>query len=121
MMIKYGLVALLVTGVGGLGISKVKSWGYEKAHAECVQAAEQYQKELNVKIDNIIVLSNELAKSNRESSKSLSTDINSILKNVKGKTLTIIKNGECTPSPEISDSLSKINKRINQSMKGDLP
>lgn len=118
MVIKAVLVSLLVGGAGAFGISKVKSWGYDKAHAECLASAAKYQTELNIKIESLITLSNTLALENRKNTTVLSADVDSILKEVRAKPVTIIKNGKCIPSPVVATSLININKRINESIKG---
>ena len=111
-----GLISL-VTALGYTGYSKVKQIGYEEAATKYELLLKNNQDDINAKIRSIEVNSNLLIEQQKLNSTALANDISSITKGLKGKTLTIIKNGECTPSATFSDSFTTINKRVNESIK----
>jgi hypothetical protein len=101
-----------------MGYNHVKDIGYKEAETKYTQVIKDYENNVSRKINVIEAISNSLAIESKESSEALAKDVGNILSNTKGKTLTVIKNGECTPSKTFSDSFTEINKRTNQSMKG---
>lgn len=112
-----GLISL-VTALGYTGYSKVKQIGYDEAASKYELLIKNNQDEINAKIRSIEVNSNLLIEQQKANSTALASDISSITKGLKGKTLTtIVKNGECTPSTTFSDSFTTINKRVNESLK----
>lgn len=100
-----------------LGYAQVKSIGYKEAEAVYQEKIAVYEKTLLIKINNIESLSNTLALESRENSEVLARDIEDILKKVKGKPLVIVKDGECTPSANFSNSIGALNQRANQAIK----
>ena len=103
------------------GYQHIKQNGYEEGYSVASQKYEEViaanQKEINKKIENIESLASNLATLNTTANEKLTEHVASILDKIKGKSLVIVKNGECTPSPTFSDSLAEINKRVNQNMK----
>lgn len=110
-------VAAAIAGFLFFGYEKIKDIGYKEAEQKYTQVIKNYEENINKKIDNIESLAGNLVVENRENSLLLATDINTILGKVKGKTLTVVKNGECSPSQTFSDTYVQINQRANQSMK----
>lgn len=100
------------------GYAYIKNIGYQEAEQVYLERMQKREIEISAKIDSIEMLSNILVKENRDASASLSADMYTIISKVKGKTLTVIKDGECTPSKTFSDSIVEINKRANQAVKG---
>lgn len=99
------------------GYAYIKNIGYQEAEQVYLERMQKREIEISAKIDSIEMLSNILVKENRDASASLSADMYTIISKVKGKTLTVIKDGECTPSKTFSDSIIEINKRANQAVK----
>lgn len=116
-LIKILLVVALILGSGYLAFEKVKGLGYAEAEAKYQKVIKEYDDEVRKKINDIADTSNILVAENRESSANLARGIGSIVSNTRGKTLTIIKDGECTPAPIFLDSFSEMAKRANKSMK----
>lgn len=112
------VLAVSIGGVGYLGYSKVKAIGYAEAEQKCIDNFKEYEKARDARLDDIIAKSDQLIKDNAANSASLRKNIASIIKGLDGKTLAIIKNGECIPSKEFLDSYVSINKQANQNMKG---
>ncbi len=110
-------IVSFVGSMGYLGYAKIKQIGYDEAAAKYELVIAAHQKAVTEKIDNIELLSNTLAIQNRETNVLLLGDISTILKGIRGKTLTIVKNGECTPAPTFSDTFNTINSRTNQALK----
>lgn len=96
----------------------IKQIGINEANVKCEARYREYEKERDEKLASIEKLIGVLAQDGKKSSLALSTDINAILKNSKSKPLVIVKDGGCVPSKDFSDSLTLINKRVNQSIQG---
>lgn len=111
-----GLISL-ITALGYTGYSKIKQIGYDEAATKYELVIKKNQDEINVKIKTIETNSTLLIEQQKLANEAVAGDISKILKGVKGKTLTIIKNGECSPSTTFSDSFTTINKRVNESIK----
>lgn len=120
-LILAGVIATAVSG-GIYGAYKhVEGIGYDKAMVLCAENTRKYEEKINGKIDKIEANATLLVTETRASNELLQTNVSAILKNTKGKTLTIIKNGECNPSQTFSDTFGNVNKRVNESMKGTKP
>ena len=118
-----GLIIRLVSGLIialalYFGYSYIKQLGYNEAQIVYEKKIQEYQDTVLVKINSIESLSNTLATESRVTNEAVSKDIDDILKRVRGKSLVVVKDGGCTPSKTFSDSISEINKRANQSIKG---
>lgn len=118
------LRAIVITGVITLastlvytGYSKIKQIGYEEASAKYELVIKENQNAIAEKIMAIEISSSLLVEQQRLNNENLSSDIAKISRGFKGKTLTIVKNGECLPSAAFSDSFNTINKRVNESLK----
>lgn len=119
-LVKLAIKAAIAAAIAGFlffGYEKIKSIGYQEAEQKYTKVIKDYEDNLNKKIDNIETLAGTLVVENRENNVLLTNDINTILTRVKTKPLTIVKNGECSPSQTFSDTFVEINKRANQSMK----
>lgn len=117
---KLIIVLVLVTSLGGgiyLAEQKVESWGYAKAEQKYQKILKDYEDKISKKIDAVEETSNNLVAQNKEYNMLLQQDIIGILKGIRGKTLTIVKDGACTPNQTFSDSFNEINKQANQIMK----
>ena len=111
------IILLVFSGMGYLGYSKVKAIGYTEASVKYEAIIKEYNTELIARVCSIESTSNTLAKESRENNEALAKDISKILSSVKGKTLTIVKNGECVPNKTFSDSFGELNRSVNQSIK----
>lgn len=100
-----------------LGYAKIKDIGYQEASQKYELQIEQYQEQLAKKIQAIELSSQTLVAESRDNNEQMTNNVNSIIKGLKGKNLVIVKNGECTPSKEFSDSFVTINKRVNENIK----
>lgn len=119
-LIKYWkqlLLVLTLVTVLYVGYSYIKSIGYLEAETKYSAIITQHEKEVTDKARTIEVMSNVLVEQQKTYSKQLTASIDSIMVKLKGKTLTIVKNGECTPSQTFSDSFQEINKRVNENIK----
>ena len=120
LQIKLAIAAIAVAGTlatGYIGYSYVKSIGYNEAKVECDQRFKEYNDIVMQKIERIESNSTTLVENSKIANEKLSEDITTIMKSVKGKTLTIVKNGECVPSQTFSDTINSVNKRINGELK----
>jgi hypothetical protein len=107
--------ALLASLYGGF--LYVKNIGYKEAESKYTEIIASNERAIEDKSKSIEIMSNVLVEQQKLANTQLTTSINSIMMGLKGKTLTIIKNGECTPSQTFSDSFQEINKRVNESIK----
>lgn len=107
---------LAVAFVVYTGYSHIKQIGFDEATANCEQKFKEYEETLGKKVGNIEKLSTTLVLNSETGNAALATDVAAILKNTKSKPLVIVKNGECTPSPAFSESISLVNKRVNQEL-----
>jgi sigma54-dependent transcription regulator len=114
--IKAAILAAFIA-LGYTGYSHVKQIGYAEAYQAQQLRIDTLQKEISSKIDAIETLSNNLAEEGKVRDELLSNDVAVILAKTKGKTVTIVKNGECTPNATFSDTINALNKRANQSIK----
>ena len=111
--------AIFTTVSGGLvgGYRYVKNKGYDEAMVVCAENAKKYEATVNERISRIEANSTMLINASKTSNELVQANVLAILKTTKGKTLTIVKNGECTPSPTFSDTFNAINKRVNETLK----
>jgi hypothetical protein len=119
--LKLGVISLVfsvVTGFGYLGYSKIKQIGYEEAKVEYQVKYKEYVDSHQTKLDSIVKTSEVLLVESRKSNVDTLKGINTILASTKGKPLVIVKDGGCVPSPTFTDSISEINKQVNEKMKG---
>jgi hypothetical protein len=115
-VIGYILAASLVcTGVY-TGYAYVKQIGYDEAAEKYDKIIHDYKDLVGEKISNLETMSNKLAEDTRVNNETLSKDIAKITRT--GKPLVIYKDGNCIPSQNFSDSISAINARANQNVKG---
>lgn len=118
--IKLGVAAAILAGSLTLlytGYSYVKNIGYQQARVECEEKFAQYNKELDAKLQQIAATSTTLVEDSKKANEAISADLATIMKSVKGKTLTIVKNGECIPNKTFSDTINSVNKRVNEGLK----
>ena len=114
-LIPYVLGAVLLSGSLFGAYKYVEKQGYDKAQVECTQKFDKYQKEVDARLasiqTNIFNLTGELTTNNS----ALSSDINDIVKRLKGlKPTTIVKEGKCVPTKEFVDSLNEAIDRANR-------
>ena len=94
--------------------NKIYTRGYEQAHLECVEARQQYEQELQQKVTQLegsLMTTQQLAAQNQQK---LSKQITQITEQLKLQPVTIVKNGECLPSPTFVDSIGEAIMRANQ-------
>jgi len=109
------IAAVIVLGLLAVfAYNKVYSRGYEQAHLECVEAKQKYEQELQ---DKITQLESSLTSTQQQANKKqqrLSRQIVTITEQLKTEPVTIVKNGECLPSPSFVDSISEAIMRANE-------
>lgn len=98
------------------GYTHIKQIGFDEATAICEKKFKAYEENVGKKVDSIERLSTTLVINSETGNAALAADVAAILKNSKSKPLVVVKNGECTPSPAFSESISSINKRVNQEL-----
>lgn len=106
-----------VMGLAYSAYSRIKHIGYLEAEAKYEQVLKDYRDVVMIKLTSIEDNSKAMAESYNKNTKVLAKNISVITKDLKGKTLTIVKDGECSPSKTFSDSFGTINRTVNQSMK----
>ena len=116
-LVYRGLVVLAIIIALYTGYSHIKDIGYKEAEAKYTKVIREYEANVNKKIDSIESLATTLVAENREATAIITTDIDAILTKTKGKTLTIIKEGECVPTETFSNTFREINVRTNQTIK----
>lgn len=119
-IVKLVIISVVITAAGTLvhaGYAKIKDIGYQEAQVKYEKIIKTHEDGVNKKIQEIIDTTSLLVSENRATSASLSTDISVIMKGIKGKTLTIVKDGKCVPSPEFLNTFDTVNKRVNKSIK----
>lgn len=113
------LLLSVVLSLGScVGYNKVKAIGYNEAATKYQLIIDEQKALIDTKLLNVEKLAFTLAAETKFSTESLSRDIKSIAKGFKGKTLTVVKDGNCVPTPTFSDSFTQINLRTNESIKG---
>lgn len=113
------LLLSVVLSLGScVGYNKVKAIGYDEAATKYQLVIDKQKALIDTKLLNVEKLALTLAAETKFSTESLSRDIKSIAKGFKGKTLTVVKDGNCVPTPTFSDSFTQINLRTNESIKG---
>lgn len=112
-------IALVLLVLGGLVAVYERGHydGYEKAEVKYVKMINDETIKTNTKITAIEANSNTLVTESRIANEILAKDIKGILFGIKGKTLTIVKDGGCLPTQTFSDTFNTVNKRVNQNMR----
>lgn len=120
-LMKYAkeiLISILVFSLLYIGYNKVKTIGYNEAATEHQILIDAQKLLIDNKILNVERLAERLALETRANNVALSKDIKAITSELKGKTLTILREGECLPSPSVAESIILINTRTNESIRG---
>lgn len=112
------VISLLVSFAMFTGYNKVKAIGYDEAATKYEAIINEQKALIDTKIVNVEKLASTLVVETKHNNENLAKDIKSIVKGFNGKTLTIVKEGECYPSPTFSDSFVLINARTNETLKG---
>ena len=112
------MIPLAIATALFLSYTKVKHIGYEEASIKYEQILADKVKVNEQKLDNLEKLSVKLVQITTESDISNAKSIGKISDSIKGKSLVILKDGECKPSPTFLGSFEEINKRVNQSIEG---
>ena len=117
-----GASLLAALTAGGYAVyNKVYQAGYTAAEQKYTLILNEQKALIDTKIKSIETLATTLVDEGRASDAKLNSDVSGILSKVRGKTLTIIKDGGCTPSQTFSDTFTSVNKRVNQSMQDKKP
>jgi hypothetical protein len=116
-LFRAGVLALLIA-LGYMGYAHVKAIGYKEAEAKYELIIKDYEENVAKKINAIEILAVNLSKDSKQTRAQLSGDIDKIVEGQKGKSLTIIKDGECNPNQTFKDGFVSMNQRANQSLKG---
>lgn len=115
-IVGIAIAALIAAAVYG-GYTYIKGIGYQEAETKYLLIIKDQNDKIATKIDGVEKLANGLIYSNKLSQAKYSGDIKSILNEIQGKPLYYLKDGQCTPTVEFSDSLRKVIQRSNQEMK----
>src|ERR1035437_3386739 len=115
---KQLLLSIIIAGGSYFVYEKVKDIGYQQAKTEDAVVIKNYEDAIVKKINAIQLTSTTLASESRDNALILTNSINTILKATKGKSLVIVKDGGCVPSQTFSDTFNKVNKQVNENMKG---
>lgn len=115
-IVGIAIVALIAAAVHG-GYTYIKGIGYQEAETKYLLIIKDQNDKIATKIDGVEKLANGLISSNKLSQAKYSGDIKSILNEIQGKPLYYLKDGQCTPTVEFSDSLRKVIQRSNQEIK----
>ena len=120
LLLKYGksILGVLALSVAIMGsFFYVKNLGYQEATTkyELIRANEALA--LAEKVTSLEHASIALAEEAKTANATLALGVDKITAGLKGKTLAIVKNGECYPNKTFSDNFSTINTTVNQSMK----
>lgn len=115
---KQLLLSIIIAGGSYFVYEKVKDIGYQQAKTEDAVVIKNYEDAIVKKINAIQLTSTNLASESRDNALILTSSINTILKATKGKSLVIVKDGGCVPSQTFSDTFNKVNKQVNENMKG---
>lgn len=112
------LISLVISIGSCTGYNKVKAIGYDEAATKYEAIISEQKQLIDTKLLNVEKLATTLAVESKYANENLSKDIKTITKGINGKTLTIVKDGECLPTPTFSDSFVLINARTNETLKG---
>jgi hypothetical protein len=111
---KHLVVILSILGLGYLGYHKIYDQGYQAAAVEYNKKIKLYEDDLAKRISSIESASETLVQLAKINNDSFSKDLKGILTSIKGKPLFYVKEGKCTPSPEMykayNDAINRANK-----------
>jgi archaellum component FlaF (FlaF/FlaG flagellin family) len=114
----YYLIAKIsiVLLIFGSGLYYVYNKGYESAEAKYAQIITKYEKDINVKIDNIEKLSTTLSQDLKNSEVTISKDLKTIIINSRKSPPTVIVEGKCLPSEDYKQALREMRKKANENI-----
>lgn len=112
------LISLVISIGSCTGYNKVKAIGYDEAATKYEAIISEQKQLIDTKLLNVEKLAITLAVETKYANENLSKDIKTITKGINGKTLTIVKDGECLPTSTFSDSFVLINARTNETLRG---
>lgn len=104
------LAFLIIAGVGYTLYSK----GQLAAQQECAAKFEQYQKEVDAKVQQLESNLAVITATSLHQQLSMNTDITEILKRIKTSPVTVVKNGKCYPSPTFVEGINQAVDRANK-------
>ena len=114
--IKALALSALISVILGLSYYKVKQIGYKEAQDKYELVIAQQSLLIADKIANLEKSSRTLAEETKSTNAKLNGSVLKITEGLKGKTLSIIKEGECYPNKTFSDSFMTLNATVNQNM-----
>jgi len=113
--ILISIIIFVAIAIAGFFIyNKIYTRGYEQAHLECVKAQQQYELELQQKITQLEGSLTAAQQQAAQKQQKLNKQISQITQQLKLQPVTIIKNGECLPSPNFINSIDEAILRANQ-------
>lgn len=119
LQIARSVILPLAISVGLLIVyTKVKDIGYQEATTKYEQLISAHILANQEKLANLEKLSTKLVQITTESDITNTKNIGKISASIKGKSLVIVKDGQCNPSPTFLGSFDEINKQANESMRG---
>lgn len=117
LLLKLYWKQLAFIAILGFAIYTVYNQGYTAAYKDRTSYYEAIRtvelNKLNAKIDNLEMLSVDLATQGSISQTVLSRDLNKLTQNLSKKVPFIIKNGECTPSQDFINTFNEVIARGN--------
>ena len=108
------IIFVAITIAGFFIYNKIYTRGYEQAQLECKEAKQKYEQELQTKITELessLTTTQQLAQQKQQK---LGKQITEITQQLKQQPVTIIKNGECLPSPNFVNSIDEAIMRANE-------
>lgn len=115
---RSAMLPLAIAATLFIGYTKVKEIGYQEASVKYEQLISDKVRVNEQKLDNLERLSTKLVQITTEADISNAKSIGKISASIRGKSLVILKDGQCNPSPTFLGSFEEINRQANESMKG---
>lgn len=117
-IVRSAIVPLAIVTFLFLGYNKVRRIGYQEAATKYEQIISDHVLATQEKLANLEKLSTKLVQITTEADISNAKNIGKISASIRGKSLVILKDGQCNPSPTFLGSFEEINRQANESMKG---
>lgn len=107
------ILPIVFLGTIYFGYSIAYNDGVNAATLECIKEQRKFQEQVNERVTSIESSLKDIAKSGNENEVQLSKDIGEIRKRLKAGPVVVIKEGKCTPSPILTDSINSAISRAN--------
>lgn len=107
------ILPIVFLGTIYFGYSIAYNDGVNAATLECIKEQRKFQEQVNERVTSIESSLKDIAKSGNENEVQLSKDIGEIRKRLKAGPVVVVKEGKCTPSPILTDSINSAISRAN--------